>query len=78
MMPSANKVTTRLFYTDAGQSFTSALFGFALATLFRRVCKGSQCRVLQPASVAEVTANVYRVGDKCYEYTPYHVRCSGA
>jgi hypothetical protein len=75
MMPSADKVTGRLFYTDAGQTFVSALFGLALATLFRRVCKGSQCRVVEAAPVADVEGKVFRVGDKCYTYKAVPVKC---
>lgn len=74
-LPSADKVTGRLFHTDAGQIFTSALFGIALATLFRRVCKGSQCRVVEAAPVAAVEGKVFRVGDKCFTYTAVPVAC---
>jgi len=76
-LPSANQVSDRLLYTPAGQAFTSALFGLALATLFRRVCKDNQCRVLRAAPLKDIQGVVFRVGEACYVYEPYPVQCDG-
>jgi hypothetical protein len=77
LLPSAGKVTGRLFYTPAGQVLVSALFGLALATLFRRVCKDGQCRVLRAAPLADIEGRVFRAGEHCYRYTAYPVQCRG-
>lgn len=64
----------RLLYTSFGQIIISAIFGFALALLFHRVCK-KNCTNYYAPHVDEVQGKVFRLEDVCYKYTPHVVKC---
>jgi hypothetical protein len=65
----------RLFYEKEGQIVVSALFGLALALVFRRVCKDN-CTLYFAPNVDEVQNKTFLLEDTCYQYTPYNVKCS--
>lgn len=72
---SMSNMVHRLFFTDMGAKVVSAIFGFALATMFQRICKDRACVVIQPPPMDEIQQYVYRNGDKCYQYVPRVVKC---
>lgn len=65
----------RLFYTPTGQLIISAIFGLALALLFRRVCKDNCTKYFAPY-LDEIEGTVFKLEDTCYEYMPYPVECN--
>jgi hypothetical protein len=64
----------KLFYTPMGQIIVSAIFGLALALLFKGVCKDN-CTLYFAPYIDEVTGNIFKLEDVCYEYAPYIVDC---
>jgi hypothetical protein len=67
-IPTFDGVAERLLRTEQGQLFVSVLLGLGLASAFRRVCKGSKCRIVKPVSPDDVEGNIYRVGERCVRY----------
>lgn len=64
----------RLFYEREGQIVVSALFGLALALVFRRVCTGD-CVLYFAPNPSEIKGKTFILEDTCYKYTPYVVDC---
>jgi hypothetical protein len=64
----------RLFYEKEGQIVVSALFGLALALIFRRVCTGD-CVLYFAPNVSDIQGKSFILEDTCYKYTPYAVKC---
>lgn len=58
-----------------GRIVISVLLGFGLATIFRQVCKGNSCVVINGPSPSEVQKHYYKIDQDCYKYTPYSVTC---
>ena len=65
----------RLFYDETGQIIVSALFGLALALLFRRICKDN-CVVYSAPDIKDIEGNVFNLEDTCYKYKSYPVKCN--
>ena len=59
----------------------SFVLGFAIACLFRPLCDGTskngnnQCRKFKGPNVKEMEEHVYRLGEKCYKFTPNTMEC---
>jgi hypothetical protein len=64
----------RLFYDNTGQIIVSALFGLALALLFRRICKDN-CVLYSAPDIKEIEENIFNLEDTCYKYKSYPVNC---
>ncbi len=73
-MSSIRLIVNKIFYTFFGQLVISAVFGFALAIMFRKVCKGN-CTTYFAPHVNEISGKVFKLEDTCYKYTPYLVDC---
>ncbi len=58
----------------------SFLIGFGIAAMFRPLCTGAECIVINGPPVKEVIDKVYQMGEKCVEFTTEVVECpeSGA
>lgn len=67
--------TERLFYDKTGQFLVSALFGLALALMFRRVCK-ENCIVFYAPDLNDIVPKSFQLEGTCYKYEPYNVECS--
>jgi len=65
----------RLFYQKDGQIVVSALFGLALALIFRRVCKDN-CVIYYAPDIKEVDNKIFKLEDTCYKYKPHSVKCN--
>lgn len=58
-----------------GRIVVSILLGFGLATLFRKVCSGKSCVIVNGPSIQDVKKFYYKIDDDCYKYTPYASKC---
>lgn len=58
-----------------GRILISVLLGFGLATLFRKVCVGKSCIVVQGPPLSDTNKFFYKIDDACYKYTPYETQC---
>jgi hypothetical protein len=67
----------RLLYSYTGQLLVSAIFGLALALMFRRVCKDN-CTMFYAPYTTDVEGKVFKLEDTCYTYTPYMIKCNAA
>jgi hypothetical protein len=74
-MSSIRLLVNKVFYTSFGQLVICAVFGFALAIMFRKVCKGD-CTIYFAPHVDEVSGKIFKLEDTCYKYTPYLVDCN--
>jgi len=67
----------RLFYDKEGQIVISALFGLALALLFRRVCKDN-CTIYFAPNIDDIEGKTFKLEDQCYKYKPYSTKCDSS
>jgi hypothetical protein len=57
------------------QVIISILWGFGLAMLFRRSCKGRNCIIIKGPKSEEMDNKVFRHDNKCYKYTAETTTC---
>ena len=66
----------KFVHTATGKIIMSVLLGFGLASLFRTVCKGKNCRIFSAPPLDDFKDKIYRDGDKCVKYTPIATKCN--
>ena len=66
---------TELFKSKQGKIIISIILGLGLASLFRQVCKGSQCIIVKGPRSDEIKNNFYKIDDDCYKYSQSVVEC---
>ena len=71
-----SKMISGFLDSKAGQIIISVILGFGLATIFRKVCKDSNCVVITGPKVSETTKYYYKLDNECYKYSPYVTPCS--
>ena len=54
--------------SDTGKYIMSILLGIGLATMFREVCKGSNCSIQKAPPLEEIEDKIYKFDDKCYKF----------
>ena len=64
-----------LVKSKLGRQLVSIILGFGLASLFRKVCKGTNCYVIRGPKISEVAGKLYRLDDRCYTYKPLSSLC---
>jgi hypothetical protein len=57
----------------------SFILGFGIASLFRPLCASDggsvQCRNFRAPDVKEMKDHIYRIGKKCYRFSPNTIEC---
>jgi len=53
----------------------SFLIGFALMTLLRPLCHGSECIIQKAPPLEEVNKATYQLGSKCYQFRSVTLDC---
>ena len=66
---------TEVFTTKESLILLSIVLGFGLAAMFRKVCKGQTCIVINGPPMKEIHNIIYRIDDTCYKYTPVATKC---
>jgi hypothetical protein len=56
-------------------ALVSFMIGFGIAAMFRPLCQGSECVVINGPPVSDVVNKVYQMGEKCVEFTTEVVNC---
>jgi hypothetical protein len=69
---------SKFVHSNTGKIMMSILLGFGLATLFRAVCKGKGCLEFYAPSLDEINNKIYKIGNKCYKYTPKASKCDNS
>ncbi len=54
----------------------SLLLGIGLVCILKPVCSGPNCTINKPPVSSDFDKYVYKMGKKCYEFTPEVVNCS--
>lgn len=60
---------------ETGKIIISLIWGFGLAALFRKVCKGRECIIIRGPKPLELDGKVFKFNDKCYAYTSQSTNC---
>jgi hypothetical protein len=55
--------------------FLSFLIGFGVAAMFRPMCRGADCIVLNGPPVRDVIDKVFQMGERCVEFTTEVTDC---
>lgn len=61
--------------THSGSIMISVIMGLGLASFFRKVCKDGKCVIIKGPDVNNIKANVYKLDNECYKYTPTSTKC---
>lgn len=69
-------IKTHLLENETGRIVISILLGLGLATIFRKVCEGNSCVVVQGPKLSDIEQYVYKVENSCYKYTPSAAPCN--
>jgi hypothetical protein len=64
-----------LLQSHEGRIIISIIWGLGIAAMFRRVCKGRNCYIVQGPKLEDLEKKIYQHDSKCYRYTPYNVKC---
>jgi len=65
----------KFVHSYTGKIIMSILLGLGLATFFRAVCKGRQCRFISAPPIEEIDGQIYKFNDKCYKLEKNAVNC---
>lgn len=65
----------RFVHSSTGRILMSILLGIGLATLFRAVCKGKNCRILAAPPMEELEDQIYKFDEKCYKMEKNAIQC---
>ena len=65
----------KFVHSYTGKIIMSLLLGIGLATFFRSVCKGKQCRIIEAPPMEEITDQTYKFNNKCYKIEKNAINC---
>ena len=65
----------KFVHNKTGKIMMSIILGIGLATFFREVCKGRQCRIISSPPMEEIDGQTYKFNDKCYTFEKKAVEC---
>jgi hypothetical protein len=59
-----------------GRIILSIIWGFGLAAIFRKACKGRNCIVIRGPEPEEMHNKIYSFDNKCYKYRAVNTSCN--
>ena len=65
----------KFVHSQTGKIIMSIILGIGLATFFRAVCKGRECRVISAPPIEEIENQTYKFNDKCYKFEKNAINC---
>lgn len=65
----------KFVHNKTGKIMMSIILGIGLATFFRSVCKGRQCRIISSPPIEEIDGQTYKFNNKCYTFDKKAVSC---
>lgn len=65
----------RILESKIGAIVLSVILGLGLAAVFRQVCKGNECIVVEGPKLDDVDKYYYKIDNDCFKYTPYVTKC---
>lgn len=69
-------ILLRILNDDRFNIVFSILLGIGIVCIIRPLCIGSECSIEKPPVSDDFDKYVYKLGKKCYEFTPDIVECS--
>lgn len=69
-------ILTDTIQDQKGQIIISIIWGLGLATLFRKVCKGRNCIVIEGPNPSELNDKIFLFNSKCYKYKSENTNCN--
>ncbi len=66
----------KMLNDDKFNIFFSILLGIGIVCILKPVCTGANCSVNKPPVSSDFDKYVYKMGKKCYEFTPEVIECS--
>lgn len=69
---------SKFIHSHTGKLLMSALLGFGLATLFRKVCVGKNCVIYNAPPLEKVKDKTFKYDNKCYKYSQENVKCDSS
>ena len=67
---------SKFLNTNSGKILTSIILGLGLATLFRKVCVGDNCKIYKAPSFDKIDNQIYKFNNKCYNFTKNNINCN--
>jgi hypothetical protein len=61
--------------SQTGRYLMSILLGVGLATMFREVCKGRNCKIIKAPPLEEIEDKIYKFDNKCYKINKQAIKC---
>ena len=65
----------KFVHSNTGKILMSIILGIGLATFFRSVCIGRNCRVFSSPPIEEIDDQTYKFNDKCYKFEKQPINC---
>jgi hypothetical protein len=66
----------KFFETPQFHFFFSFIIGVGIMSLFRPLCKGSECQIVKAPPIPEVEKTTYKIGSKCYQFKTHTTECT--
>ena len=66
---------SKFLHPETGRYLMSIILGIGLATFFRDVCKGENCKIIKAPPLEEIDDKIYKFNDKCYKIQRNAVKC---
>lgn len=66
----------KFVHSKTGNIVMSIILGFGLASLFRSVCKGKNCKIISAPPMDELDGMTYKFDGKCYKMEKSAVKCN--
>lgn len=65
----------KFVHTHTGKIIMSIILGMGLATFFRSVCKGKNCRIISAPPIEDLEDQTYKFDGKCYKLEKNAINC---
>lgn len=65
----------KFVHSNTGRILMSIILGIGLATFFRSVCIGRNCRVFSCPPTEEIDGQTYKFNNKCYNFEREPTNC---
>jgi hypothetical protein len=66
---------SKFVHSETGRILMSIILGIGLATLFRSVCSGKNCKKVMAPPLSEIDDQTYKFNGKCYKMQKNVVKC---
>ena len=65
----------KFVHNNTGKIIMSILLGLGLATFFRAICRGKNCKIIKSPALEEIEDQIYKFDDKCFKMEKNAVKC---